>query len=185
MVKFRRFILTILILLVCFIVQTVLLPHIAIADVAPNLMLIFVVTFSFLYGEKAGILLGFLAGFLCDTQFGGVIGFTALVLAVIGYACGRLGRQLYMQGIGFPVLAIAVSDLVYSFLGFVFLFLIRNRMVFRQFFFSIMLPEAIYTAALSLIIYPLLMLIHERFMEENRAVILSQLPPETLERKPE
>ena len=185
MVKVRQFILTILILAACLVIQTVLIPHIAIADAKPNLMIIAVVTFSFIFGDKAGIFIGFLAGILCDILFGGVVGFYALVMALIGYVCGKLKRLLYIQGLWFPIFAIAISDLAYSFLCYVFLFLIRNRIIFRAFFYGLMLPEAIYTAAVALIFYPLLMFLYGRFMEENRAVVLSSLPPETLEKKPE
>lgn len=170
--RLKHILFVVLTILFCYIVQSVLLPLIAISAITPNLMLIAVVTFGFIYGEKKGILTGFICGLLCDIFFGPAPGYTALLYSLIGFICGHVRRLLYMQGIGFPIIAITVCDLFYGFLNFVFLFLIRNRIIFGQFFFEVMLPESIYTAVLGIVFYPLLMLIYEKAVQDSGRVVL-------------
>ncbi|SDZ80551.1 rod shape-determining protein MreD [Lachnospiraceae bacterium NK3A20] len=166
--QLRNTVIIAVVTILVFVLQCTLMDRIRIAEVSPNLLIVLVATFSFLLGDQQGLLLGFMVGLLSDIFFGPLLGFNALVYALIGFLAGKFQRILYVEDLGFPLLLIAVSDFVYSFLNYVFLFLIRNRLFFGEFFLRIALPEMIYTAAISLIAYPLLRLLYDRVIRVRR-----------------
>jgi len=85
--------------LTAFIIQTTLIHHMAILDVAPNLILILVIAFSFLFDEKHGIVFGILFGLLQDVFFAPVIGISALCYFLVSLGIGEVRRYLYRDNI--------------------------------------------------------------------------------------
>ncbi len=70
-----RIIITTLIVVLNFILQTTLFPYLAIQGVFPNTALIIVTSYSLLRGSKEGALVGAGTGFLMDVFFHTYIGF--------------------------------------------------------------------------------------------------------------
>ncbi len=167
-------------ILICFILQSSVLPYLKVAGVSPNLMIVLVASLSFQTGERSGLFIGLFSGLLCDVFFGPIIGFNGLVMAFIGYLSGKLKRLLYAEDFFFPMILVAGCDMVYGFLNFIFLFLMRNRMILREFFLQYMLPETIYTVIISLALYPLFAWIYDRFLRIRRSVPLDGRPQEIL-----
>ena len=151
----------------CYILQSSVLPDIA--GVSPNLIVIEAASFGLLLGEKEGIVIGFFSGLLCDIFFGPLIGFGALMFALIGYVCGTFKRLLYVDGLAFSLLLIGISDFCYCYFSYFFLFLIRNRLFLGSFFTLVMLPELLLTMLLALPVYPLIHLCYNRFLREKHA----------------
>ncbi|MBQ2627248.1 MAG: rod shape-determining protein MreD, partial [Eubacterium sp.] len=112
--------------------------------------------------------IGFLCGLLYDIFFGSVIGFHTLVYAVIGFGCGRFEHLMFVEDLKFPALLAAGSDLVYGFLCFVFQFLVQNRLIFSYFLTHMILPEMLYTALVSFIIYPIVLWLHGKYLRDIR-----------------
>lgn len=166
--KIRTILLVFLITIACFIVQTSILPSFAPQGMSANLMVIVSASYGFLFGDRKGLPIGFFCGLLIDIFFGPLIGFHAFVCALIAFGAGKFRRILYVEDLGFPLAMIAVSDLVYGFLTYVFLFLMRNRLFFREFFVSRMLPEAVLTVLAGVVVYPVLRVLYNRFMQEKR-----------------
>lgn len=164
----RNIILTILTILAAFVIQSAILPYIAIGETKPNLMLIVTASYAFLLGDRPGILVGFLCGLLQDIFFGPVIGFSSMVYAVIGYLCGKFKNLLYVEDLSFPLIMIGLSDFAYGFLNYVFLFLIRNRLYVQFYIRTIILPEVIYTVLLGVVVYPLLSLLYRKVLQRKR-----------------
>lgn len=164
----RNVIIIILTILVAFVIQSTVLPAIAIGEIKPNLMLIVTASYAFLLGDRPGILVGFLCGLLQDIFFGPVIGFSSMVYAVIGYLCGKFKNLLYVEDLSFPLVMIGLSDFAYGFLNYVFLFLIRNRLYVQFYIRTIVLPEVIYTAILGIVVYPLLSLLYRKVLRPKR-----------------
>lgn len=164
----RNVILMILTILAAFVIQSTVLPYIAIGEIKPNLMLIVTASYAFLLGDRPGILVGVLCGLLQDIFFGPVIGFSSMVYAVIGYLCGKFKNLLYVEDLSFPLVMIGVSDFAYGFLNYVFMFLVRNRLYLGFYTKTIILPEAIYTMVLGVVIYPLLSLLYRKLLRPKR-----------------
>lgn len=177
--KVRTVLLVFIITIACFVVQTAILPSFAFQGIVPNLMVIVTASYGFLFGDRKGMLIGLFCGLLNDIFFGPLIGFHAGVCALIGFLSGKFQRILYVEDLGFPLTLIAVSDLIYGFLTYVFLFLMRNRLFFREFFVSRMLPEMVLTVIAGIVLYPILRLLYNRFMrEQHRPVSESTTTPE-------
>ena len=71
----KRNIISVLLVLFCFILQTSVLPAAAFSSIMPNLLIILIASCGFMNGEKNGLLIGFFCGLLADIFGGDVIGF--------------------------------------------------------------------------------------------------------------
>ncbi len=144
-------------IIICLIIQYTLMPAIAIASVAPNLMLCFVVSFGLMRGNREGMLIGFFAGLLTDSMYMilgyYVIGYRALIYMLIGYLCGYCYRIFYDDDVKMPVLMTAAADFVYGIIVYVSQFLLRGRVNFFFYLKRFILPEMFYTILLTLILY--------------------------------
>lgn len=88
-----RIIITTLIVVLNFILQTTLFPYLAIQGVFPNTALIIVTSYSLLRGSKEGALVGAGTGFLMDVFFHTYIGFYTALYLLIGLIFGRSQRS--------------------------------------------------------------------------------------------
>lgn len=78
-----------------FIIQSTLLYSFSIFGVAPNLLLILTIVFTFLFNEKHGIIFGILFGLLSDLCFSQVIGISALSYFLVALLIENLKSHLY------------------------------------------------------------------------------------------
>lgn len=88
------------VLLTALLLQTVVLPVVAVAGWRPDLVTLTVVAFALADGPETGARYGFSAGLASDLLSGGnhLVGLTALVLLLVGEAVGRL--RPYLSGTG-------------------------------------------------------------------------------------
>ena len=114
----RRLIITALLILIAFLLQTTLFHEIAFGLAAPNLLLILTFIFGFMRGKKSGLLVGLFCGLLIDLFFSEVMGFNALVYMSIGYLNGFFNKIFYDEDVTLPIVLIVVSDLSYNFIIF-------------------------------------------------------------------
>lgn len=144
-------------LLICLILQYTLMPALAIAQVAPNLMLCFVVSFGLMRGNRAGMVLGFIAGILTDSMYMVlgyyVFGYHALIYMLMGYLCGYCYRIFYDDDVKMPVVMTAAADFIYGMIVYITQFLLRGRINFFFYLKRFILPEMIYTILITLVLY--------------------------------
>lgn len=119
-------------------------------------------------GEKTGLIIGFFCGLLADIFFGNVIGLNAMIYMYIGYANGKFHQIFFPDDIKLPLFLILASDLAYGFLYYVTLFLMRCRFQIGFYFLHIILPEAVYTILITLLLYPLVLKINKMLEESER-----------------
>ncbi len=158
----RRFIVSFLLVISCFVLQSTVFKAIAFGGIIPNLMIVLTASFGFMRGEKTGLLFGFFCGLLADIFFGNVIGLYAIIYMYIGYVNGKFNKIFYPDDIKLPLALILVSDITYGFLCYVILFLMRGRFHFTYYLLHIILPEMVYTIGVTLIFYPFLLWINKR-----------------------
>lgn len=157
-------------IIICFLLQSTLFQYIAFAGIVPNLMIMITSIFGFMEGRTDGMLVGFACGLLMDIFYGSVLGVNALIYLLIGYASGVANRGFYPDDIKFPILFIALSDTACLILTYITGFLFRARFNVGYYFIHLMLPELIYTIAVSIVFYiPLrnLLLLFDRRSEES------------------
>ncbi len=157
----RKIVIAILIL-ACFLLQGTVFKSLAFGGIVPNLMIVLTSSFGFMKGKKHGLAIGFLSGLLLDIFFGEAIGFYALIYMYIGYGNGIFYKIFYPQDIKLPLVLISASEIVYGFISYFLLFLLRSRFQFPYYFVHIILPEIVYTIASTLILYPLILWINQK-----------------------
>lgn len=160
-----------LFILAGFILQCTVFDKLAFAGIIPNLMIILTSSFSFMRGEKEGLVIGFFCGLLSDIFFGNFLGFYALVLMYIGFLNGKFSRIFYPEDIKLPIALIITSDLSYGILMFVLMFMLRGKFRFGYYFMHVILPEALYTIVVTMFFYPIILKVNEKLeaREKRRA----------------
>lgn len=91
------------------IIQSTLLPLIAIKGIYPDMLLIIVVSYALLSGQEKGVGMGFFAGLLQDLAFGSIFGINTLSKLATGYIFGLAERKVFKEHVLLPVAATAVA----------------------------------------------------------------------------
>ncbi len=152
----KRKITVLLIVIVCFLLQTTMFQALSIASISPNLLIIVTASFGFMRGKKEGLLTGFFGGLFIDVFYGGVLGFYAMIYMFLGYANG------FFRKIFFP------SDLFSNLLVYFFQFLFRRRFSFDYYMMHIIMPELVYTMLVTVFLYFLLLKINQKLELSER-----------------
>ncbi len=159
----KRLIVYTLEIIILFVIQSSSYHYFKMADIMPNLLLILVVSTAYMRGRFSGMMLGFFSGFLVDLMFGSyIIGLYALLYLLLGYLMGFTNKVYSEDDYTLPIIFIGISDLVYSFFYYIFEFLLRGRLHFLFYLRRIIIPEIIYTIAVSILLYKLLHMINHR-----------------------
>lgn len=143
----------IILILVCFMLQTSVFNKLKLASVAPNLMLVVTAAIGFMKGSTKGLFTGFFCGLILDCYFGSLLGILALFYMVIGYLNGFFRRLLFSDDYKLPMALIFSSDLVFGLFMYLVEFLFRNKYELGFYFMNIMMPEAVYTTMVGLLVY--------------------------------
>ena len=149
------------------VLQLTIVPYLGIAGAYPDLLLVVAVIATFAWSTEAGMTLAFVGGLMIDLLAPRPIGLTAFTLllstgiaAVIGRVVQR-GRVLtsivLIFGLSF------VTDL--TFLG---LFTALQGKLAVGDPIQLILPGAIYSTAIAVVLSPAAMAIHRRFSERER-----------------
>lgn len=151
-----------------FILQTTLFQTLSFGDISPNLLIIITASYGFMYGEKHGMLVGFASGLLMDIFYGSVIGFYALLMLYIGACNGLFHRVFYQDDLKLPLALIAGSDIIYSFVCYVLLFLLRGRFAFVFYVRHIIFSELVYTIFVTIFLYPIILFTNNRLNNSEK-----------------
>lgn len=157
-----RVIVYLLEIIILFVLQTSTFHYFGLADIMPNLLLILVVSSAYMRGRMTGLAIGFFSGLLIDLVYGDIIGIYAFIYMIIGYLMGYTNKIYSNDDYTFPIIFVAVSDFVYGFFYYIFEFLLRGRLNLLFYMRRIILPEIIYTVAVSVFLYKLLHMINNR-----------------------
>lgn len=171
--KIKRILFYVISVLVCFLLQTSVFNFLKLAGVMPNILLILTVTIAFIRGRKAGIVIGFVCGLLIDIFSGNVLGQNAFVYLMFGYVNGWFHTYFYEDDILLPIGLLTANSLAYSFVIFFFFFAMRGRLQFFSYLFKVMIPEAVYTGIVALLIYKILLEVDIRIRDGEKGVCSS------------
>ena len=95
------------------VLQTSLLPHLAIAGFRADLLLLVTVAFAFRDGPLTGVYLGFVAGLVADLLVAEApVGLHALVFATVGYGVGSVRPYLATESASAPLALALTTGLV-------------------------------------------------------------------------
>ncbi|MCL2405397.1 MAG: rod shape-determining protein MreD [Defluviitaleaceae bacterium] len=149
-------------ILINYVMQTSVLPHVAVFGVTPDTALVFIVCYGVLRGDVEGAIFGFSAGFLQDLFSGGPLGMFALYGLLIGYVSGKPFRDFFKDNYFLPFFIVLIAILFQQFMIYISSFLFLGHFNLALYARTIILPTAIYTVSLSIPLYSLLHFINGR-----------------------
>lgn len=168
----KRFIITFVTILVCFLLQTTFFQSVALAGQVPNLILIVVVAAGYMRGRMEGLYVGFASGLLIDFIYSDLIGMNAMLYVMVGYIAGICNEIYYRDELSVPLLVIALSDFLFNFVFYVLNFLLRGRTDVVHYIWRNIVPEMVYTVLIAVALYQLLHTIYYRLdKKESEEVI--------------
>jgi rod shape-determining protein MreD len=101
-------------LLAAAILQTSVMPHLAIWGVFPDLPLLIVVNWSLVRGAREGIVWGFVAGIALDLLSGAPFGAATLSLMVVGLLSGLAPTSVAHAQLVLPPVTVFLATLAYD-----------------------------------------------------------------------
>ncbi|MCC8029967.1 MAG: rod shape-determining protein MreD [Lachnospiraceae bacterium] len=161
----RRKLAIAVIIIVCFLLQSTVFKSLAVASISPNLLIVVTAAFGFMRGRKEGLLVGFFCGLIIDLTFGSVIGFYALIYMFIGFINGFFKRIFFPDEIRLPIVLIALSDFCGNLVIYLVWFCFRGRFSFGYYLLHTIIPELVYTMAVSILLYYILLRINQKLEE--------------------
>ena len=164
----KRKIITLVIILVCFLLECTLFAKLSFALIKPNLLIIVTSSFGFMRGKKSGMFVGFVCGLLTDLFWGDILGFYMLIYTLIGYVNGFFRRLFYDDDIKLPIGLIAASELVYVLVTYFCLHLLQGEFDFLGYLSGIIMPELVYTILVTLLLYQIILQINKKLEAEEQ-----------------
>ena len=76
--------------------------------------------------------------------------------------------MFFDDDIKFPLVLIGISDLIYSSVGYLCLFMLQGKFIFPYFLGHVMLPELVYTILITLILYQVILQVNRRLEAEEQ-----------------
>lgn len=144
-------------------IQSSLGSSIRIYGVKPNITITLIVIVALMRGNIEGAVVGFFCGLMQDCVSGTVIGFYALLGLYLGYVIGSINKKLYRENILIAIFLTFVSSIVYEYLVYLLSTFLRAPLGFIEPMTKVILPEAIYNSAISIIIFIIFIKLHMRF----------------------
>lgn len=156
MKKVLSIVLIILSFLIIYFIQSNLFSWFTIANVKPNLFVIFILCIGLFAGKKLGPIFGIIFGFFLDVVIGRQIGISGIMLSIIGLLGEYLDKNFSKESRITIMLMIAASTGIYEIGCYIFNIFALNINVEILQFIKILLIEIIYNLLITIVIYPLI-----------------------------
>ena len=164
----KRKLITLVMITICFLLQSTILKKLAIGNICPNLLVIITASFGFMRGAKSGMYVGLTCGLFMDLFWGGLLGFHMLLLVMIGYFNGSFQRLFFDDDIKLPIGLIAVSELSYGIAVYFFSYMLQGDFSFGTHLFHVIIPELVYTILVTLVLYQIILHINKKLEAEEQ-----------------
>lgn len=164
----KRKIITLLIIIICFLLQSTIFQALSFGTICPNLLIIVTASFGFMRGQKEGMYVGLICGLFTDVFWGNSLGFNMLLFIVIGFLNGTFQRLFYDDDIKLPIALIAASELIYGFMTYFCIYMLQGDFSFSVHLFHVIIPELVYTILVTLILYQIILNINKRLETEEQ-----------------
>lgn len=149
-------------------VQSTLLAKLTLLGVIPQLVLVVVVSLGYMDGERVGAAAGFFGGLLQDLLlFQSIIGLTALVYTLIGYAVGSLRQFAPTESVWTPVFVVAIASAVAETSYALLSIILGQQWVSISFTAKVIGLIALYDALLTPFVFPLVRKVADRYRPEK------------------
>ena len=164
----KRKITTLVIIILCFLLQSTVLRRFSIGNICPNLLIIVTASFGFMRGTKSGMYVGVVCGLFIDLFWGGLLGFHMLLFVLVGYFNGSFQRLFFDDDIKLPIGLIAISELSYGIAVYFFSYMLQGDFAFGTHLFQVIVPELVYTILVTLVLYQIILHINKKLETEEQ-----------------
>ncbi|MDO8536132.1 MAG: rod shape-determining protein MreD [Candidatus Omnitrophota bacterium] len=156
-----------IILIAFFLIQLLFLDHLKIMHAKPDLLVLMVVFFAIFFGPGIGLEAGFASGLLKDMYSVDIFGVNIILLSLVGLIVGMLSPKLFKESKLTQGILIFASSGIYMIVHYFAssLILKTTYAALPDYLYSLILPSSIYTAVLSIILFPIL--IDRYHLKEN------------------
>lgn len=162
--------LTMLLLFVLAVVQSTIMPRIALWGVHPELMLMVVTSWSILSGAEEGMLWALIGGIPLDLLSAGKFGLHTLALLLVSFLSGLGERAIFRSDLLMPLLVIPLATLGYEMALLGGLYLTGWSAPLGPYFSQVVAPSIGVNTLLMSPIYLLLRVLHRRVHREEIAL---------------
>ena len=153
--------------IVLYVLQSSLLPVLSYHGLSTNLMLLWVVSFSFLKGHRFGMFMGFCTGLLQDLATGTFFGCNVLVYMIVALVCGKLSDRVFKEDFFLPILASGFAAIAHYFILFVLMYLLGYRMQLIASMHYTLMPMLFYQLALAYPVHRIAYGVDKRLQEKK------------------
>lgn len=136
------------------ILQSTLLPYVAVGGVKPDLLLVLAVLVGLVFGTRSGLLAGLVAGLLKDLFLGKYLGLFTFTCVMAGYLAGLFQTKVFKGNLLVPVGVVTLVTLLHGFLVFGLLRTAGLPLSGIAVLWRILIPEVTYNVLLVPLIYP-------------------------------
>lgn len=164
----KRKAVTLVIIVICFLLQSTVFSKLTIGSISPNLLIIVTASFGFMRGPKSGMYVGLVCGLFIDLFWGEALGFHMILFVLIGYFNGSFTRLFYDDDIKLPIGLIAVSELLYGTAVYFFGYMLQGKFSFGTHLVHLIIPELVYTILVTLVLYQIILHINKRLETEEQ-----------------
>jgi rod shape-determining protein MreD len=154
-------------LVVAAILQTTLVPHLAIWGIFADLPLLVVVSWSLLQGPREGMIWGFVAGLAVDLFSGAPFGASTLALIAVGALAGLGAATVFRAQIALPLLVMFLATIVYDLLFLLVVGISGDPVAWLESLYRLILPSAVLNAMLTPLVFVTMRWLHTRFGRED------------------
>jgi rod shape-determining protein MreD len=143
--------------------QTAVMPHLAIRGVFPDLALLVVVSWSLLRGIREGMIWGFIAGLAVDLFSGAPFGAATFSLMAVSFLSGLGQATVVRARFVLPLLAVFAATIIYDLLFLFVVWISGQPVAWLDSLVRIILPAAALNAVLTPIVFIALRKLHTLF----------------------
>jgi rod shape-determining protein MreD len=145
------------------ILQSTIVPQLAVWGVFADLPLLVVVSWSLLRGSREGIVWGFIAGVAVDLFSGAPFGAATLPMIAVGFLSGLGQAAVFRAHIALPLVAMFLATVVYDLL---FLLVVRISgypVAWLESLLRLVLPSAVLNTVLMPVLFIIMRWLYTRF----------------------
>ena len=142
-------------LTVAVLLQVTVVVDIRVVGGTPSLPVVVVVAVALLRGPVVGALAGFYGGFLADALGAGLVGASALILVLVGYASGAWGESVNDRAALRPLVLVAIMSILADLGSLTVAILVGTGPAIGTTLFAGAIPAAMVNLLLAIAVYPL------------------------------
>lgn len=151
------------------VLETSLMPFLAIGGVGPDFLLLFAVSFTILQGNRLGIFSAFCFGILEDIITGGFFGVNTLAKMTAAFVCGSLSNRVFKEQTVLPLInSLGATAIQYGVI-FGMVYLLGYKPGIYTTAGKILLPQLVFNFLFALPVHRLVIWLCDRFWLEQRS----------------